>query len=258
MFTPFKSQPVSTINELPTICFSIVSHGHGTLVGQLLASIVDRGLIDPRRDQVIITLNLPEDEGFLAEGSSLPVTVLRNESPKGFGANHNAAFATCRSDLFCVLNPDLHLKSLDLVFMREVLRDQSVGAWAPLVNAPAMTVEDSARRFPTPVILLRRLVLKQRSNDYMVSNAPLEVDWVAGMFVAFRHSVFAALRGFDESFHMYMEDVDICRRLKRSSLKVIYDPRTSVVHDARRDSRRNLRYLMWHVKSALRYFWHAD
>lgn len=228
------------------------------MVGQLLASIADRRLTDPRRDQVIVTLNLPEDEGFLANGSSLPMTVLRNESPKGFGANHNAASAVCKSDLFCVLNPDLQLGSLDLRCMCEVLRDPSVGAWAPLVNSPTMAIEDSARKFPTPAVLFRRTFLKQYSIDYEVSNVPFQVDWVAGMFIAFRSSVFAAHRGFDESYYMYMEDVDICRRLRRSSLKVIYDPRTAVVHDARRDSRKKLKYLAWHVKSALRYFWNAN
>lgn len=256
-FTDLKPEYVSTINPLPTICFSIVSHGHGRLVGQLLESIVDRRLIDALCDQVIVTLNLPEDEGFLSRGSSLPMTVLRNESPRGFGANHNAAFTVCKSDLFCVLNPDLNLELLDLNYMRDMLRDLEVGAWAPLVISPAMTVEDSARKFPTPAILLRRTLLKQRSSDYMVSNVPIQVDWVAGMFIAFRSTVFAALRGFDESYHMYMEDVDICRRLKQSSLKVIYDSRTAVVHDARRDSRKKLKFLTWHVKSMLRYFRNA-
>lgn len=249
---------MGTVNKFPSICFSVVSHGHGVLLGQLLASIVDRGLIDAERDQVIVTLNLPEDEGFLVQGASLPITVIRNKSPKGFGANHNAAFALCRSDLFCVLNPDLHLRSLDLMFMREVLGDMSVGVWAPLVYAPAMTVEDSARRFPTPSILLKRYLLRRRLGDYAVSDDPVEVDWVAGMFLAFRCSVFRNIGGFDESFYMYMEDVDICRRLNRSSLKVIYDPRTSIIHDARRDSRRNLRFLIWHLGSVLRYFFRAN
>lgn len=252
-FTNLQTEHISGISTPPTICFSIVSHGHGILVGQLLASIVERRLIDPLRDQVVVTLNLPEDEGFIARGSSLPMTVLRNETPRGFGANHNAAFAVCQSDLFCVLNPDLNLELFDTSYMVDVLCDHVVGAWGPLVKSPAMNVEDSARKFPTPAILLRRTLLKQRSIDYTVSNVPIQVDWVAGMFIAFRSTVFASLRGFDESYHMYMEDVDICRRLKKSSLKVVYDPRTTVVHDARRDSRKKLKYLMWHVKSMLRY-----
>ncbi len=251
------SMQMNALAENPSTCFSIVSHGHGKLVGQLLASIIESRLIDPVRDQVIVTLNLPEDEGFLVEGSPLPMTVIRNKSPKGFGANHNAAFANCKTDLFCVLNPDLQLESLDLAYMRQVLADPSVGAWAPQVFSPAMTVEDSARKFPTPAILFRRIFLKQYSIDYVASNTPVEVDWVAGMFMAFRSNVFGAHNGFDESYHMYMEDVDICRRLHLASLKIIYDTRTAVVHDARRDSRRKLKYLIWHALSLSIYFRNA-
>lgn len=238
----------------PSICLSIVSHGHGSMFGSLLAAIADCRLLDPTRDQVIVTLNLSEDEAFLQNGSSLPITVLRNPLPKGFGANHNSAFQVCRSDLFCVLNPDVHMDSFNLNFMRDILSDPSVGAWAPRVNSPVMTTEDSARKFPTPLILFKRYFLGRRSLDYFQSNLPIEVDWVAGMFVAFRRDVFASIRGFDESYHMYMEDVDICRRLKRASLKVIYDPRSIVIHDAQRDSRRKLKYLAWHFISACRYF----
>lgn len=242
------------VNERPTICFSIVSHGHGKLVGQLLASIRDRQLIDPLRDLVIVTLNLEEDESFLLEGSSLPINIIRNKEPKGFGANHNAAFATCQSDLFCVLNPDLDLKLLELRFMYEALRDLTIGAWGPMVKSPNMAVEDSARKFPTLLSLFTRTFLNQRSIDYVALNEPIEVDWIAGMFISFRSTTFRMLCGFDESYHLYMEDVDICRRLKSSSLKVIYDPRTLVIHDARRDSRKNLKYLKWHVMSIMKYF----
>ena len=248
-----NDQNVSAARVKQTVCFSIVSHGHGALIGPLLASIAQRGLIDPLRDQIIVTINIPEDEAFLVAGSALPIAVLRNPSPKGFGANHNAAFQRCASQVFCVLNPDLDLESLAPRFMFEVLEDPTVGAWAPVVHSPRMTIEDSARRFPTLPILFRRTFLKQRTNDYEIEDQPVSVDWVAGMFIAFRSSVYSGIRGFDESYHMYMEDVDICRRLGRAGLKVIYDPRTAVRHDARRDSRRKLKYLMWHLASAARF-----
>lgn len=237
-----------------SICLSIVSHGHGSMVGELLFSIAANHVIDPLRDQIIVTLNLPEPEDFLDRGAFLPITVIRNNAPKGFGSNHNAAFAISESDLFCVLNPDLYIGAINLDYMREILSNPSVGAWAPLVKSPAMSIEDSARKFPTPLTLVKRYLLGRRSLDYDVTSLPLEVDWVAGMFVAFRKEVFALLQGFDESYHMYMEDVDICCRLKRMALKVIYDPRVVVVHDARRDSRKKLKYLGWHAMSAARFF----
>jgi len=80
-------------------------------------------------------------------------------------------------------------------------------------------------------------------------------EWVAGMFMLFHSEDFARLKGFDERFFLYYEDVDICVRAWRDGLKVAACPRVSVVHDARRDSRRSLPHLRWHLASMARYFW---
>jgi hypothetical protein len=79
-------------------------------------------------------------------------------------------------------------------------------------------------------------------------------EWVAGMFMMFRNSAYKKLNGFDEHFFLYYEDVDICVRAWKVGLKVLACPSVSVVHDARRESRRNIRYLWWHLTSMIRYF----
>ena len=40
---------------------------------------------------------------------SVPTEIIVNRRPKGFGANHNAAFLRCRTPFFCVANPDIRL-----------------------------------------------------------------------------------------------------------------------------------------------------
>ena len=109
------------------------------------------------------------------------------------------------------------------------------------------------RRFPTIARLFQRAVLRRRHPDYVAKDAPIDVDWVAGMFIAFRWTTYADLRGFDERYYMYMEDVDICHRLHLRGLSVMLDPRVHVVHDAQRASRRSWQHRRWHLRSALRY-----
>ncbi len=79
------------------------------------------------------------------------------------------------------------------------------------------------------------------------------MDWVAGMFMLFRSDAFRAARGFDERFFLYYEDVDLCRRLRRLGHSCVFQPEASVIHDARRASRRNLRLMGIHAASAVRY-----
>ncbi|MFZ3484843.1 glycosyltransferase [Sphingomonas sp. 3-13AW] len=235
--------------ELPDLTLSIVSHGQGDLIRHLLG---DLRRLNLSGISVILTLNIPEDEGWLSEADDLPIRIIRNEQPLGFGANHNQAFACSTTDLFCVVNPDIRLPDDGLVRLSHYFADPRVAACAPLVVGSDGQVQDSARRFPNPVRLARRVLLRQREADY-APDAGTDVDWVAGMLVLFRREAFAQVRGFDERYFMYLEDADICRRLRSVGWRTFYQPSVVVVHDARRNSHRSLRHLRWHMRSMIRF-----
>jgi len=77
--------------------------------------------------------------------------------------------------------------------------------------------------------------------------------WAAGMFLVFNSKVFKRLRGFDQRFFMYYEDVDICRRIHSLKLPIFYLEDVTVTHYAQRGSRKNLRLLRYHVVSLCLY-----
>ena len=66
---------------------------------------------------------------------------------------------------------------------------------------------------------------------------------------------------FDERYFLYLEDVDLCRRI-HEKFETIYYPRVSIYHHNGKSSYRELRPLMYHVVSAFRYFqkwgWYSD
>lgn len=234
----------------PRLSLSVVSHGQSALVRQLLDDLVR---LSPPDIEVILTINIPEEEhGFPA--CPFPLRFIRNAAPKGFGANHNAAFRAAQGRYFAVVNPDIRLPTLDLDTLLQPLAEPTVAAVAPVVLSAAGTVEDSVRRFPTFGRLARRVVLKQRAPDYRWDRDPIGVDWAAGMFVVFRSEYFRTVGGFDDSrFFMYFEDVDICARLRARGFQILLQPQVRVIHDARRDSHRSLKHLRWHLTSAARY-----
>ncbi|TAL55379.1 glycosyltransferase [Pandoraea sp.] len=236
-----------------SICFSIVSHGQGELVAALLADLLRLNVINPSHDEIVLTFNIPEDESFLNAFSSLPIRVLRNHQPKGFGANHNAAFKISCARIFAIVNPDVRLVDFETAPMLGILANRKVGLWAPRVISSDGKLEDSVRRFPTLLRFLRRVLLRQRNADYFAQSHPLVVDWVAGMFMALRRDTYSAIGGFDERYFMYLEDADLCKRLGKNNLQVVFDPRIYVVHDAQRASRRNWQHMRWHCRSAIRF-----
>jgi GT2 family glycosyltransferase len=202
--------------------------------------------------QVLLTLNIPET---LEIDSDERLQILRNAQPKGFGANHNAAFELCNQAFFCVLNPDIAFAGSPFAPLLYELERGPAALVAPLVLSPQGLVEDSVRYFPTLRGLLAKL-LWRADKRYAVQqgDVPLYPEWVAGMFMLFRREAFTRLGGFDEGFFLYYEDVDICVRAWRLGLPVLVCPSAAVVHDARRDSRRNLRHMRWHLASMARYF----
>lgn len=233
------------------VSISVVSHGQIALAKELLGDIAahcDAGI------EVILTLNIPEELPFSAGDYPFALTVIRNQAPKGFGANHNQAFRAAGGEFFCVLNPDIRFGADPFPALRACLADRSAGVAAPLVLGSDGGIEDSARRFPSPLRILCKVFGGCRGGDYAVGEEPIHPDWAGGMFLLFPRALFERLGGFDERYFLYYEDVDICARLTLLGRRVVLCPRVRVVHHARRSSHRDIRYLRWHLKSMMRFF----
>ena len=71
----------------------------------------------------------------------------------------------------------------------------------------------------------------------------------------FDSEAFRALKGFDERFFLYYEDVDICARVWQSGAMAVGYAAATITHDARRASRREWQHMRWHAQSMARYFW---
>lgn len=231
------------------LSLSIVSHGHGALVRDLLGDIARAG----RGVEVLLTLNVPETLPFDPATFDFPLRVIVNAAPKGFGANHNAAFRLARGGRFGVLNPDVRFDSDPFPALLAELADPAAGVVAPAVYSPAGAIEDSARKFPTLGSLARKALAGAPPLDYAVGDRTFSPDWVAGMFMLMRRDAFERARGFDERYFLYYEDVDLCRRLRGLGYDVRLVPGARVTHDARRRSRSNLRHALSHLASMARY-----
>lgn len=242
---------------MPQITVSVISHGQGELILPLLRQL--SALASTLSLRVIVTENLPDVAGALVPLSEesprhgLYDLLISNPEPKGFGANHNAAFEHCTTPYFCVINPDVRLGSEPFSRLCEALR-AAPGIAAPCVVNSAGGLEDSARRVPTLARLLRRTVGGARRADYIPDGGVATVDWVAGMLMMFDTAAFRRLGGFDGRFHLYCEDVDLCLRAHLAGFSVQWVTAARVVHDAQRDSRRNWKYLAWHLESMARLF----
>lgn len=229
---------------------SVVSHGHGPLLRGLLHDLCAQDGIE--NFLIVVTLNLESEQLDLAEYAQLQVKLIRNASPKGFGANHNAAFEHCQTQQFVVVNPDIRLP--DRTALVRLLQGDSsnrVGLRAPLVTNSVGLREDSVRRHLTPWSLIRRALGHDREplRPRMPAKKGAPFFWLAGMFMVLDSQAFREVGGFDERFFLYCEDYDLCARLYVAGYSIVLNEQVSVVHDAQRDSHRSAKHLRWHLSS---------
>ncbi|HEX4329600.1 MAG TPA: glycosyltransferase family 2 protein [Burkholderiales bacterium] len=233
------------------LAISIVSHGHGALVEDLLRDLGEQVRVPFR---IFLTLNLPEPDPPAPEALRAVLHIIRNPFPRGFGANHNAAFRLAGPGYFCVLNPDVRLKSDPFPALLAELAEVRVGVAAPAIFDAGGRPEANARRFPTPLSILRKALFGAPAAGYEFGAQGLAVDWVSGVFMLFSSQTYAELGGFDQRYFLYYEDVDLCARLRRAGYVTRLVPSARAIHAARYDSHRRLRYLLWHLASMLRFF----
>jgi len=205
--------------------------------------------------RVIITYNTAYEKKHNDNCYPFEIKHIENKQPLGFGANHNQAFQYCETTHFCVMNPDIYLESDPFELLLFCLDDPTVSIVAPSIFNLAGGREDSARYFPTLFGLLRKLFSNYDGvYPYEEGTKKFFPDWVGGMYMLIPSGKYRELAGFDESFFLYYEDVDLCARAWKAGYKVVLCMDASVIHDARRSSRKNLIFFKWHLFSASRFF----
>jgi GT2 family glycosyltransferase len=206
---------------------------------------------------------LPLKSGFFSHER---VTYIHNGINVGFGAAHNKAIKiACRtSDLHLILNPDIRFGSDVLSALAEYfVTDNTLVVAMPRIVYPDGSLQRLCKLLPTPVdLLVRRFMPIRRLRDKidcryemhdLCQERPSEVPTLSGCFLLVRSETLLKAGGFDERFFMYMEDVDLVRRLSLQG-RALYVPLVRVVHEYAKGSYRNYRLLSYHVRSAVLYF----
>lgn len=237
---------------------SIVSHGHRALVRALLADLTTIGRNDI---EVILTWNLKQEANEInSVAFPFPIRSAINESPQGFAANHNAAFRLSSGEYFVILNPDIRLAEDPFAtLLSSILDTRRNVICAPTIVNTRNEPEDSARFFPSPLALAKKAAAKALGIRLSLPAIPLRdgllhPDWIAGMFLVVPRHIYVALGGLSDRYFLYYEDVDFCARARLQGIDIVVTPEAVAMHDARRESHRNLRFLSWHFCSALKFF----
>lgn len=189
-------------------------------------------------------------------------------SPKnvGFGKGHNKAILEFidDSDYHIVINPDVRFKpEVISQILKVFLSDRSIGAVMPKVLYQNGDIQKIIKLIPSPLNLIARRFLNNKvivdkiNKNYeyseLLNSEMIEVPLISGCFFIAKTSVLKFVGGFDGRYFMYMEDVDLSRKIS-SVAKLIYLPSVSIVHDYQQGSYKKFNLLIIHAISAIKYF----
>jgi GT2 family glycosyltransferase len=207
---------------------------------------------------------IAEDRGSYAGYSN--VEYIFTGKNLGFGAGHNIAIAkaAANSEFHLILNSDINFEPEILNEIYAYMKSNNeIGMLGPKVYNPDGSLQYTAKLLPTPYILFFRRflpldIVASKSDDRFELRGfdldqTIEVPFLLGCFLFVNTKVFENVHGFDERFFMYMEDVDLSRRISEN-FRTVYYPAVSINHAHGRGSYENRKLLRYHIRSAIRYF----
>jgi N-acetylglucosaminyl-diphospho-decaprenol L-rhamnosyltransferase len=183
----------------------------------------------------------------------------------GYGPAANAGVRRTNAPVVVIANPDLLVRPGTVPALSAALAsDPNLAVVGPRIDRPDGTRYPSARAFPSLADALGHGFAGLVTTDNRWSRRYLRTgaegagpsDWVSGAFFAARREAWDAVGGFDEGYFMFMEDVDLCWRLRRAGWGVAYEPGGLVTHlEGASRAAVPYRMIVAHHRSLLRYGW---
>jgi len=186
------------------------------------------------------------------------VRVVYNRANLGFGAAVNRGALHARGERLLVLNPDCLVQPDTLTRMIAYMDVHTGIVGAVVCDSEGRPDPASRRRDP---LLARALRTKLgRGGDGGIDiHGPMpqgaeEVEIVSGAILLIPRNVFERVGGFDETFFLHCEDMDLCRRVRDSGYRVLLAGDVRVLHGKGGSSRHRPVFVSRHKHRSM-YLW---
>lgn len=193
--------------------------------------------------EIIVIDNASTDNSLAMLKNNFPdVRVVKSSVNIGFARANNQAMKVSRGRYVLLLNPDTIVSDDAFFKMMNFMADNpAVGAIGAKLALPGGSLEAGAAGYKFSMFtafnyyfFLSKLFPRIFRGLYLDQNYfqkdPVVVDWVSGACMMLRRELLNRGIIFSEDFFMYVEDVELCDRIRKDGWKIYYLPMAKVVH----------------------------
>ena len=230
-----------------SVCF--VNYNSGGYLADCLLSLIE--LTAGISYEVIVVDNNSNDDSLeLAKTVNKDLILIKNIQNVGFSAANNQAIRISNGRHILLLNNDILLKNNVLKMLVEFQDSHpESGACGGKLESPEGRIQNQCKRgMPTPWNILSHLLKldnifpsRKLFGGYLLTyldpNVVNEVEAISGACMMISRDALDKVKGLDEDFFLYGEDIDLCLRIRKSGWKIFYVPQARLIHYGEKGSR---------------------
>lgn len=185
--------------------------------------------------EIIVVDNHSSDDSCAMVKSLFPnVILIENKLNYGFSKGNNQGTAIAKGEYICILNPDMVIAENTFVHLLNFADSvDNLGILGcRLVNGRGVFLPESKRNIPLPAIAFEKLLgftkryYSNQVKEFGIGQVPVFV----GAFMLMKKTVFDRVKGFDEDYFMYGEDIDLSYRILKVGYNNFYNGTVTNVH----------------------------
>ena len=189
--------------------------------------------------EIIVVDNKSTDNSCKMVSEKFPeVVLIENKENLGFSKANNQGVAKSRGHYILILNPDTVVAKDTFSNIIEFAKSRhNFGALGTkLIGGNGEFLSESKRGIPTPLVSLFKLTgITSRDTgryyaNHLKANETGIVDILVGAFMFMTRKVYNEVRGFDEQYFMYGEDIDLSYKILNKGYQNYYYADSKVIH----------------------------
>ncbi|WP_299678638.1 glycosyltransferase family 2 protein [uncultured Dokdonia sp.] len=185
--------------------------------------------------EIIVVDNDSRDDSCTMVRELFPeVILIANEKNVGFSTANNQGVEKAQGTYVCILNPDTVVSedTFEKLLNFASQKPQIGAVGARLVDGTGRFLPESKRNLPTPKVAFQK-IFGNGASYYVNTLGQYEtgkITVLAGAFMFLKHTVYTEVKGFDEQYFMYGEDIDLSYTIEETGYLNYYFGETTVLH----------------------------